>query len=231
MKQAVGSVVSSETLVKNMMMVEDRIYTETRGYISHYEIIMEKTSDGAYQVQVSAQVKTSQLADDLEAIGLLIKKKDNPRVMVVLYSTESGVFWFEYVREGNRSIEKQIESSLMRRGFEIVDEELVSRQKQIEAALSQNDVSGAVSVAKDFGAEVLITGKVRRMFVNSRRLYGRDVRFYSNEIQVKAMETDSAKVLYSGARNKPPSAINHMGPLEEASSELTKEMIAGILNK
>ncbi len=230
-KQAVGSVVSSETLVENMMMVEDRIYSETRGYISHYEIIKEKTSDGAYQIQVSAQVKTSKLADDLEAIGLLIKKKHNPRVMVVLYSKEGGVFWFEYVREGNRNIENQIESSLMRRGFEIVDEELVSRQKQIEAALSENDLSRAVGAAKDFGAEVLITGNIRRMFVNSRRLYGREVRFYSNEIQVKAMETDSAKVLYSGSRNRPPSAINHIAPLEEASSELTEEMIAGILNK
>ena len=230
-EQAMGIYVSSETLVENMMMVEDRIYTETRGYISNYEIIKENTHDGTYQVQVSAQVKTSKLADDLESIGLLIRKKQNPRVMVVLYSKEIDILLFEYIREGNRNIENQIESSLMGKGFEIVDAEQVGRQKQIEAALSENDLSRAVGAAKDFGAEVLITGNIRRMFVNNRQLYGRNLRFYSNEIQVKAIETDSAKVLYSGSRNKPPSAINHIAPLEEASSELTEEMIAGILKK
>lgn len=230
-EQAMGSYVSAETLVENMMLIEDRIYTETRGYISQYEIVEEKTTKDAYQVQVSAQVKTSKLESDLEAIGLLISKKQNPRVMVVLYSTEGGVFWFEYIREGNRNIENRIENSLIQKGFEIVDATQVSRQKEIEAALSQNDLSGAVSAAKDFGAEVLITGNIRRMFVNSRSLYGRTMRFYSNEIQVKAMETDSAKVLYSGARNRPPSSLNHIEPLEEASSELTEEMVAGILGK
>jgi hypothetical protein len=104
-EQAVGSFLSSETLVENMKLVEERIFTETRGYISKYEIIKDYSKGNTYHVQVSAQVKTAQLTDDLTSIGLLINKKHNPRVMVVLFSKEMGVFWFEYVREGNRTLQ------------------------------------------------------------------------------------------------------------------------------
>ncbi len=230
-KQGMGSFVSSETLVENMILVEDRIYSETRGYINSYKVIKEKAADKYYSVKISAVVRLSKLGDDLESIGLLIRKKRNPRVMVVLHSREIASSWFEYVRDGNRNLENRIESALMRKGFKVVDAGQVARKKKVEVALSGNDYSSAAKIAKDFGAEVLISGDVRRTYVNSRHLYGRNVKFYSNEIRLKAIEADTARVLYSGSGTKPASAIDYLEPLEEASSELTGEMISGILDQ
>jgi hypothetical protein len=107
----------------------------------------------------------------------------------------------------------------------------VNHKKKVESALSGNDVSGASRIAKDFGAEMLITGEVRREYVDTRSLYGMKVRFFTNEVRIKALETDTAKVLYSGYRTQPPSGVNHLEPLEEASAELIEEMVAGILQQ
>lgn len=230
-EQAMGSYVSSETLVENMILIEDRIYSETRGYIKSYEVIKEKTDGGAYEIRISAVVKTGKLADDLESIGLLIRKKRNPRVMVVLSSREVSGTYFEVTREGNMNVENQIEGKLIQKGFQVVDAGQVSHKKQVEAAIYGNDLSKAGKIAKDFGAEVLIVGDVRREYTNSRNLYGRNVRFFSNEVRLKALETDTAKILYSGFRTKPPSGVDYLEPMQEASSELAEEMVAGILGQ
>ncbi len=230
-EQAMGSFVSSETLVENMILVEDRIYSETRGYIKSYDVLKEKTDDGAYQIKISAIVKTGKLANDLESIGLLIRKKRNPRVMVVLSSRMVSGTYFEVSREGNRNVENLVESKLIQKGFRVVDAGQVNHKKKVEAAIYGNELSKAGKIAKDFGAEVLVVGDVRREYTNSRTLYGRHVRFFSNEIRFKALETDTAKVLYSGFRTKPPSGVDYLEPMQEASSELVEEMISGILGQ
>lgn len=230
-QQGMGTFVSTETLVENMILIEDSIYSETKGYIKSYEIIKENKSDGAYQVKISAVVKLSKLADDLESIGLLIRKKQNPRVMVILYSTVVSGTYLGFTREGSMNLENQIEGSLARKGFRIVDAGQVSHKKKVESALHGNDMSAASRMAKDFGAEMLITGEVKREYVDTRHLYGMKVRFFTNEVRLKALETDTAKVLYSGYKTQPPSGVNHLEPLEEASAELIEEMASGILQQ
>ena len=130
-EQAMGSFVSSETLVENMILVEDRIYSETRGYIKSYDVLKEKTDDGAYQIKISAIVKTGKLANDLESIGLLIRKKRNPRVMVVLSSRMVSGTYFEVSREGNRNVENLVESKLIQKGFRVVDAGQVNHKKKV----------------------------------------------------------------------------------------------------
>ena len=230
-EQGVGTYISSETTVEQMTLVEDRIYSESRGYIKSYEVIDEGVKEGIYQVKISAVVKMEQLADDLESIGLLIRKKRNPRVMVVVYSKESHSPCWGVVEEGNRDAENQIESKLMAKGFQVVDAGQVKRKKELEALLLQGDPSMASKVAKDFGAEILVEANVTRDFVHQKELFGRLMRFFSNEIRIKALETDTAKVVFSGYRTRPHSGAEALTPLEEATSELTDEMIAVILEQ
>ena len=230
-EQGVGTYISSETTVEQMTLVEDRIYSESQGYIKSYDVIDEGVKEGIYQVKISAVVKMEQLADDLESIGLLIRKKRNPRVMVVVYSKESNSPYWGVVQEGNRNAENQIESKLMAKGFQVVDAGQVKRKKELEALLLQGDPSMASKTAKDFGAEILVEANVTRDFVHQKELFGRLMRFFSNEIRIKALETDTAKVVFSGYRTRPHSGAEALAPLEEATSELTDEMIAVILEQ
>jgi hypothetical protein len=138
-EQGVGTYITSETTVEQMTLVEDRIYSESRGYIKSYEILREGPREGVYEVKISAIVKMEQLADDLESIGLLIRKKRNPRVMVVIYSKKVDSPYMGVVQEGNRNAENQIESTLMQKGFHLVDPAQVRRKKELKILLSQGD--------------------------------------------------------------------------------------------
>jgi len=229
--QGVGAFISTETLTENMVLVQDRIYSESQGYIASYRILKEGVKDGIFQVQVSAVVKMGKLAGDLESIGLLISKKQNPRVMVVVFSKEVSDTFFGTAEEGNRNTLNQIERELLAKGFQIVDAGMVQRKKKVEALLTGQDPSRAARLAKDFGAEVLVEANLRRKFSYEKVIMGRPMRFFSNEIGLRAYETESAKVLYSGFQNRPPSGENALLQLEEAATELTEEMIAGILDQ
>jgi hypothetical protein len=230
-EQGVGTYITSETTVEQMTLVEDRIYSESRGYIKSYEILQEGLKEGTYQVRISAIVKMEQLAEDLESIGLLIRKKRNPRVMVVVYSEKLNSPYWGVIQEGNRNAENQIESKLMAKGFQLVDAGQVKRKKELETLLLHGDPSRASKMAKDFGAEVLVEANVRRDFVHQKELFGRLMQFFSNEIRIKALETDTAKVVFSGYKTRPHSGAQALLPLEEATAELVDEMIEGILEQ
>jgi len=230
-EQGVGTIVTADLTVEQQRLVEDRIYTESRGYIQRYKILSEETSDGLYEVQISAMVRLTKLTDDLQSIGLIIRKKRNPRVMVVVYSREMNSSYLGVSLEGNRNVENQTEKKLIAKGFQVLDAGQVSRKKELETLLLQGDPSQANRLAKDFGAELLVEADVRRTFVNQRMVFGRSTHFFSNEVRMKAIETDTAKVLYSGFRTKPASGAEALTPLEESATELIDEMVVAILEQ
>jgi len=230
-EQGVGTFVSSESLVDKMVLVEDRIYSESRGFIESYKIINEKKDDGIYEITISAIVKMADLAKGLEAIGLILNKKENPRVMVIVHSKETSGSLMPVAMEGNRSTENQLEKILLGKGFRLVDAAQTQRKKDLEGLLLSGDPSRAAVLAKDFGAEILIDADVRRTFTEQRQIMGRSMRFFTNEIRLKALETDTAKILFSGYETKPASGEEALQPLESATNKLAKEMVAGILDQ
>ncbi|NTV12528.1 MAG: hypothetical protein HGA96_01120 [Desulfobulbaceae bacterium] len=230
-EQGVGTFVSSESLVDKMVLVEDRIYSESRGFIDSYKILSEKKDDGIYEITIAAVVKMADLAKGLEAIGLILSKKENPRVMVIVHSKETSGSFIPVAMEGNRSTENQLEKILLGKGFRLVDAAQTQRKKELEGLLLAGDPSRAAIRAKDFGAEILIDADVRRTFTDQRQVMGRSMRFFTNEIRLKALETDTAKILYSGYETKPASGEEALQPLESATNKLAKEMVSGILEQ
>ncbi len=230
-EQGMGVYVSSETLVEQMMLVEDRIYSETRGYIESYKVIGESYADGIYEIKVKAIVRLAKLAQDLEAIGLILQKKQNPRVMVVVLSRELNSSLFGIDIAGNKNAENQLESILMAKGFRLVDAGQTQRKQRLAALLIAGDPTQASRIAKDWGTEILVEAEVRREFACDRIFLGQSMRFFSNEIRLKAIEADSAKILYSGFQTRPPSGANALGPMEDMTRKLAKEMVAKVLEQ
>jgi hypothetical protein len=230
-EQGVGTFVSTELTVEQQKLVEDKIYTASSGYIENYNITHEGPKANLYQVEITAQVKMGKLSDDLKSIGLLMEKKRYPRTAVLVYSKEIDTTFPGVSLEGNNSVENWVENGLMDKGFQLVDLAQVGYKKDMETSLTGGDPNKAVKIAKNFGAEVLVAGEVRRSFVGERQVMGRSMRFFTNEVRLKAIETDTTRVLYSGARTKPASGAESFGSLENATQELVDEMITAMLEK
>jgi len=179
----------------------------------------------------SADEKSAYSGDDASDEALRIKKKGNPRVMVVFYSREVDSSFWGFSVEGNLQVENQVENGLLSKGFQLVDALQAERKKELESLLLRGDPNRSNKLAKDFGAEVLVQGEVRRSFTEERLVFGRLTRFFSNEVRLKALETDTGRVLYSGYRTRPPSGLGTTLPIEDATSEMIDEMAAGICEK
>ena len=62
----------------------EKIYSNTQGYITNYEIIRErKDQNGLYRVKIQAVVKTGELRATLVKLGIIKAIMDYPRVMIL----------------------------------------------------------------------------------------------------------------------------------------------------
>ncbi len=230
-EQGVGTYVSSESLVKNMTLVEDRIYSESRGFIDSYKILSEKRDDGVDEVTISAVVKMGNLAKKLEAIGLILRKKENPRVMVVVRNVDANSAYGGVAQEGNTMTASQLEQVLLAQGFHLVDPAQSQQRQEVAGYLASGDPARAGRLARDYGAEILVEAAVRRALVGQRQVLGRSMPFFTNEVSLKAMETDTARILYSGYDSRPASGEEALAPLEETTGQLAREMVSGVMSQ
>ena len=89
-EQAVGTMVSSETMVQNFQTLNDRIYTQTQGYIQNYQVLSENPGPNVHQVTIQATVAMGDLEKDLQALGFLLGQVGKPRIMILIAEQNIG---------------------------------------------------------------------------------------------------------------------------------------------
>jgi hypothetical protein len=73
-EQVVGTYISSETIIKNNILLEDKIYSYSDGYVKEMKIISWKTEGGLVYVKIEAKVVASELKRKLESLGMTTAK-------------------------------------------------------------------------------------------------------------------------------------------------------------
>ena len=81
-ERVAGVIVESETIVRNLALFEDNILTKTEGYVQNYEILSQEDSDGILTVEVEVEVVRGSLSNDLQSIGILLRRVNFPVVSV-----------------------------------------------------------------------------------------------------------------------------------------------------
>ncbi len=81
-EQALGTFISSETIVENYQLIQDRILSRAGGYVAGYRIVSEGIEDGLYRVRILARVRKGELQNDAEAIRTLILRRGRPTLYV-----------------------------------------------------------------------------------------------------------------------------------------------------
>ena len=156
-EEAIGTVIHSETEVRNYTVHKDVILTRTMGAVrSVKELSRTKDPDGTVTVIIRASVVSSILRDDLAALRILLESMEKPRVMVMIKESnidKDSLF--------NSVAETEIIRYLTEKEFELVDPATVERLKKHEQALQamEGNVQAAAAIGAEAGAEMVITGK------------------------------------------------------------------------
>ncbi len=177
-ERVVGTMVDSDSLVKDNDLLSDKIYTQTTGYISNYKILSESsdTDSNIYSVKVEASVKEGNLSNDLKSLGVLMHRMDMPRVAVAL-------------QEQDETASDQLLRMLKNKGFLVVD---TGQKSQSQGFWDMNQGQQA-DLMKRYGAEVVILGTAKGEGGSS--IGGSSLKSYQANVSLKALKTDSHEVL------------------------------------
>lgn len=85
-EDTLGTLIDSDTIVKNNMVIQDNIYKQSRGFVRNYEVKNRLQNDGVWSVTVYAEIDTnpdSGLMNELTRLGL-IRTLRNPKIAVII---------------------------------------------------------------------------------------------------------------------------------------------------
>ena len=244
-EQAVGTMIDSETMVENFQLLSDTVYQRSQGYVSTYRIVSEGTEENLYRVTIQATVALDNLKSDLGAIGLIIKRKGKPRVMVMMAEQNIGrehlVFWWggvagHWSNQSDMGIsENTIIDQFTQSGFHFVDRNVVAKDIWTQSAFHHADLSDReVQVLGDqSGAEVVIIGKA------TARLMGNVMDTSMSSCQASAsarvVKTDTGEIIATAMASAPAVHIDVVTAgneaLKKASENLALELEEKILKK
>ncbi|GAB4423558.1 MAG: hypothetical protein OHK0032_18530 [Thermodesulfovibrionales bacterium] len=234
-EQAVGTLVSSDTMTENYKVIHDKILAQTTGYIERYKIISEGAEGDIYKVKIQAEVGKDNLTNDLRALGLLHVLKEKPKVMVLIDEKVAGIF-------GTTAWENvgQAESTIMERllaaGFTVVDSQTVRANITRDKALRllEGDPAAAAAAGLQHGAQVVITGKAISKNAGGR-LYGTRMQSMQATLQARVIRTDDARVIASRSEQGRQAHIDEVQggalAIKEAAEKLSDVLINDILTQ
>lgn len=243
-EQAVGTMIASETVIENYQLLSDQVYSKAQGYVQSYKIVSEKREDKIYRVIVNAVVGKSGLKDDLAGLGLLLARKNMPRVMLMIVEQNIGqervyYWWFggsdERAGQADLSVaENVLMQKLVEKGFPVVDHGIRTKTAKISKAYRRSNLSDdAVQDIGDlFGADIVIYGKA--LAKSHGTVMNSPMRSALADISLRAVNTDDGRVIATSMQNGAavhPSEVTAGGEAlkkvsEDAAEDLIGKMVA-----
>jgi len=238
LEQVMGMMVSAETLVENFQLIEDNIFSKTQGYVQHYDVVQEgKRDESLYEVTVHAVVKMSDLKSDLEAIQTLIRRKNTPRMMVLIDETNIGETpGMHLVTTDLNTAENALMDQFMSKGFRFVDQQTVkaNMDKAVAAAILRGDVAKAAALGKSNGAEVVVTGKAVAKATETEA-FGTKIRSQQATVTARAIRTDTGDIIATGSAQGAFPHIDDMTggakAIQKACAQLSEDLMQKILDR
>lgn len=235
-EQAVGLLVSSETMVQDYQVLNDNVYTKTQGYVRDYNVLREGQVQDTYQVTVHATVAMGEIRNDLDALGLLMVKVEKPRILFLI--TEKGLGLDNdtlRVVEGDDSEMPAAESSMkevfLNKGFQVVD---ISASPDVPGGSSSGlSRDRARRIGRGLNAELVVKGK--SVVTEGMRLAGSTIGSYLADISVDVIRVDDGTVLASakghGASRHISKTSGGVDASARAASEAADKLIEQIIAK
>jgi len=152
-ENTVGVLVDSETLVQNIMLISDQIYTQSRGFVNEYTVLSREQRGELWYVTINATVDDkpdSKLMNELTRLGIINVQLRNPKIAV--YVPEQHLNY----NVGGSGGETAIVRTLLNAGFNFVTE--VGTGLNYQSPMSMN-VAQMKAAAEKFGVDIMIVGE------------------------------------------------------------------------
>ena len=192
-EQAVGTLVDSQTLVKNYQVVSDEIYTKSQGFVQDYQITNERFTSGIYTLSVNVNVNTnpdSALYSKLQKLRLIEVMLRDPRIAVLIpeYHQESA---FPDAASENAVIQK-LRDAGFRHILDARQLQSIEKNKLVRAILDGNyDEAKVMATTKQL--DFVIVGEATSQYVGD--LYDSGIKSSRAHVEAKVLKVDTGEII------------------------------------
>jgi hypothetical protein len=236
-EQAIGILIDSQTQVENFQLISDRILSQTKGYITRYNITGESVDSSLLRVRINAEVSLGKLTDDLSGIGILLGQMHKPRTMIMIAEQNIGhdwnAWWWGHSEQTDMGVvENTFVDVFTQKGFEFIDHATAAKEIRVTSAYKIQDLTTAQArtLGNQADAEVVIVGKALSKLYGD---IGGGMKSVQADLSAKAIRTDTGQVIAAVTTH---AAAVHITPetagidaLRKASQAAADQMMEKIL--
>ncbi|MBI1826339.1 MAG: hypothetical protein HY287_02730 [Planctomycetes bacterium] len=237
LEQGGGAEISSHSNVENFQLVRDTIYARADGIVKDFKILEKGDGAGGTKFcKIKALVSKTAIASTWGEVQNVLDQIGRPKIAIYILERIDGVI------QDSSILESQIENKLLAAGFDLKSRAQIDAiaQKELADASAENNVAKMQAIAKNFGAQIFITGTAQANNAGIKELAGEPAMMYNGDGNIKMFYTDSAQLLASeslpnwrgGARgyaNSSPQAGKKA--LEGAGQELVDRCYVNVMKQ
>ena len=152
-ENTLGVLVDSNTLVEKGAVINDQIYTQSRGFVTDYKVVSKQQVGGVWNVTINATVDdnpNSKLMNELTRLGIIDMQLRNPKIAV--YVPETHI----QQRIPDPAGETAIVKALIDAGFSQVTE--VGSRLNVSSPLKMS-AAEMTRAANQLGVDIMIVGE------------------------------------------------------------------------
>jgi hypothetical protein len=235
-EKGAGVEVTSRTETLDHAVAFDRIVTRAKGYVSKYEVVDESQKWDLWRVSIKAEVNKGQIRSDWGEIQMLLEKKGRPTVMVLIKETV-----FDKTGKAQEAMTdyagSAIEQLFLAKNFQLKSarglEEAEKRNR--DAAIAKNDLDALATIARRFGANVMVVGNSTCRYGNTTQAHGVELHHYTATASINAYNSDTSDVLLSTTMEGKGNGMGESEAIAMAfrrvSEKVSDEVLKQLLNK
>ncbi|MCC6807703.1 MAG: flagellar assembly protein T N-terminal domain-containing protein [Deltaproteobacteria bacterium] len=237
-EKAVGTVVTSSSTMKDFELVEDKVLSNSRGYVKKYDIKDKKEADGVVTITLTAQIGKDELAKDVDALLQLISQKGKPKILIMVAEQNVGqataAAW--WTNQGFTTNLDVVENTFIDQwqpiGFSFVDPQALKGKIKVSKAMQSAAVEDkdAKEFAGKAGAQVVIVGKAVAQEVGNK-VFGTNMVSARANLSVRAIRTDTGDILATSTMDAGSMALDATTAGSNAFKESTKKMAEELKGK
>ncbi len=224
-ENACGTFITAKSKAQDYKLVYDKIFTNAVGYVK--EIKSEKYSiDAEYTTAtLTVLVSTQKFEKDWSSIAATLDQEGNPRVIIVI--NEGTLFATTTTPTGSSDVvQGKLEDFFINKGLKLMDRETATKvsDRDKELAAVKDDAAELAALGARFKADVILVGKATAKYSKTIKISGQDFNQFVATLSIRAIQTDSARVLASKAYG--PVTVNTLqlgGGADKALAKLAED--------
>ena len=212
-ESSLGTVVSGQTITKNMQLANDVILSRANGFLKNYREMSIKHQGGLFIVEIEAEVTQifDEIMKDQAAIDLLLAWMDKPRMMILVNEQNNS--------EETEACETELARKLSEWHLDLVSKRTLNPELLSESASSETVKRIALSAYRE-GAELLLIGQaLAEKKEGIQYLEGTGMKSVQADFSAQIVDASAGKILASYTTH---AAAVHVSEITAGMESLTK---------